>query len=234
MNPFIVVSDLDDTIKISHTMDQFRTVLRGLFSHQAYAGMAELYTELARTPDSLIVLSSSPLWIRKRVHEFLRRNRFPKAQVILRDWVKQPQVRKYKFNALKQLAEKSTEPFILFGDDTEYDPEVFESFLNEYPDRVLKIYIRRMRGRPLPEGMQGFHTSYEIALSEFAAGRLDLEQVHRIGKAVADTRNPAYIIPHFAVLPEEILQAPESEALSEIHERVLARLRKIVGKRKRA
>ena len=60
--PLLLISDLDDTIKISHTQSKLITVYRGLFRTSAFAGMAQLYAEiLARHSDSrFCVVSSSP------------------------------------------------------------------------------------------------------------------------------------------------------------------------------
>ncbi len=236
---FILLSDLDDTLKVSHSANQLRTVFRGLFSHQAYAGMSELYQELlGHEGSSLVVLSSSPRWIRKRIEDFLRINRFPKAQILLRDWVKQPDVRRYKTQSLKTIIQEHQKPLILIGDDTEYDPEVFESIARDFPDLVLKIYIRRMRGRTLPASAEGFHTAYEIALSELVAGRLSPNQVFKVGKAIAEAKDNNDVIPYFAVCPDDITPVPDSDPsyfeLKSIHEKIVQKILAISKKRKLA
>src|SRR5690606_20626744 len=64
--PFLLVSDFDDTLKISHTTNRLKTVLRGLFTKQAYAGMSELYQEWV-DGRSFVVISSSPNAIRGKI-----------------------------------------------------------------------------------------------------------------------------------------------------------------------
>lgn len=197
---FTLVSDLDDTLKISHTTNHLRTVFRGLFMHQAYSGMAELLQEWTGGKE-FIVLSSSPRSIRKRVERFLKRHHFPSARIWLRDWFRQTDIRKYKGDNLKRLLREAPGPYIFLGDDSEWDPEVFSQFRQEHPEKVLAIYIRRMRGRPLPEGVIPFHTAFEIAYAELRANRLKIPQVSRIGKAILEQKNPDLIIPYFAVSP---------------------------------
>lgn len=201
--PFLVVSDFDDTLKISHTTNRLRTVLRGLFAKQAYAGMSELYQEwMGEHP--FIILSSSPKAIAGKIERFLDRHGFPEREIWLRDWLRQKDIRNYKTSALAKIATRPEPGFIFVGDDAEYDPEVFVSFRDKHPERTLAIYIRRMRGRPLPEGVIPFHSGFDIALAELEAGRLRLPQAARIGKAILDHGDADQIIPYFASLPTDL------------------------------
>ncbi len=202
-NPFLVVSDFDDTLKISYTTNRLQTVFRGLFAKQAYAGMAELYQEW--TGDRpFVLLSSSPNAIRGKIKRFLDRHEYPPREILLRDWIRQKDIRLYKTTAINAIANRPEAGFIFVGDDAEYDPEVFAGFRDRHPDRTLAIYIRRMRGRPLPEGVIPFHSAFEIALSELVAGRLRLPQATRIGKAIIDHGESDHIIPYFASSPIDI------------------------------
>lgn len=219
---FTVVSDLDDTLKISHTTNRLRTVFRGLFMHHAYAGMSELYQEWIGSSE-FILMSSSPNAIRGLIASFLSRHGFPKHQIWLRDWFKQPNIRKYKTDQMKRLLETVPGPYIFVGDDSEWDPEVFSKFKEQHPTLVLAIYIRRMRGRPLPDGVIGFHTAFELALEEHKAGRLKIPQVARVGKAVLEEKNPNFVIPYFAVCPNGLLSEvfPGLQLLqNSLHERL--------------
>lgn len=200
---YLIVSDFDDTIKITHTTNRFRTVLRGLFAKQAYAGMAELYQEWTGG-NPFVVLSSSPNAIRGKIGRFLDRHEYPKREVWLRDWFRQKDLLLFKQETLKKLDTWSDSPVIFIGDDADYDPEVFTKFEASHPGRVLAIYIRRVRGRPLPEGVIPFYSAFEIALSELSAGRLKIPQVSRIGKAILEHRDTDYVVPYFASAPLEI------------------------------
>src|SRR3989338_1311411 len=120
--PLLLISDLDDTIKISHTQSKLITIYRGLFRSSAFAGMAQLYAELlAFNPCSAFcVVSSSPPQIKRKVEFFLSSNKFPEANLVLRDWMRQPSILKYKLGsilALVEKAEKSGALVILVGDD---------------------------------------------------------------------------------------------------------------------
>ncbi len=200
---FLIVSDFDDTIKITHTTNRFRTVVRGLFAKQAYAGMAELYQEWS-AGRPFVVLSSSPNVIRRKIGRFLDRHEYPKREIWLRDWFKQKDLLLFKQENLKKLDSRAESLFIFVGDDADYDPEVFTTFRDAHPGQVLAIYIRRVRGRPLPDGVIPFYSAFEIALAELSAARLKIPQVSRIGKAILEHRDTDYVVPYFASAPLEI------------------------------
>lgn len=230
--PFLLVSDFDDTLKITHTTNRLKTVLRGLFFKQAYAGMTELYQEwVGKHP--FIVLSSSPKSIRGKIDRFLSRHGFPERDIWLRDWFKQKDIRRYKHDALQKLEARPEKRFIFVGDDAEFDPEVFASFRDKNPERTLAIYVRRVRGRPLPDGVVPFHSAFEIAISELAAGRLRIPQVARVGKAIIEHGDSDHIIPYFAATPGELTNVEMLDTLTRIVDGVNTRYEKIRKERNR-
>ncbi len=202
--PLILISDLDDTIKISHTQSKLITIYRGLFRSSAFAGMAQLYAELlAFNPRSAFcVVSSSPPQIKRKVEFFLSSNKFPEANLVLRDWMRQPSIVKYKLGSILALVEKAEQSgamVILIGDDTEHDPEVFAHVAKRHPERVAARYLRIVRGREMPEGSIGFFTAFDVACAELAAGRLGNDEVLRVGDAVLKSEKK--IIPWFSLKP---------------------------------
>ncbi len=204
---FLLISDLDDTIKISNTQKKLITLYRGIFRKSAFAGMAELYQELitnARDTNDeqcFFLVSSSPPTIRKRIEKFLSFNRFPPAQITLRDWLREKSIPKFKQAALTTIANTHSAPILLIGDDTEHDPEIFTSFSENYPDRILNIYIRSVKDRALPKGARKFYTAFDIACTELEAGRLTQEQVYIVGNAVLNAEKHSWLIPDFMKLP---------------------------------
>jgi len=202
--PLLLISDLDDTIKISHTQSKLITIYRGLFRSSAFAGMAQLYAELLlHNPNSVFcVVSSSPSQIKRKIEFFLSKNKFPEADLILRDWMRQTSIMKYKLRSILSLVKKSESSgslVILIGDDTEHDPEVFAHVAKRHPDKIAARYLRIVRGRELPEGSTGFFTAFDIACAELAAGRLGNDEVLRIGEAVLKLEKK--IIPWFSLKP---------------------------------
>lgn len=227
--PILLVSDLDDTIKVSHTQSRLVTIYRGLFRSSAFAGMATLYKEILSVhPGSeFVIVSSSPPAIRRKIEAFLLLHVFPRARLILRDWMRSPSVHGYKLHALTELVEKSECPVIFVGDDTQYDPEVFLAVAEKFPEKVLARYCRVVRGRDLPAGSHGFFTAFDIACAELAAGRLRSEQVLRVGESVLKAERNTRLIPGFSLLPPmhfvPFLTRPD-EAVVELWERIKAKV----------
>jgi hypothetical protein len=202
-SPILLVSDLDDTIKISYTASPLVTVFRGLFRTSAFAGMAQLYHEIAGShPGSEFhVVSSSPPQIRRRIEKFLALNGFPPAKLVLRDWIRQKSIETYKFRAISDLVASSSCAVILVGDDTEHDPEIFSRVDAAFPGRVLARYLRAVKGRDLPAGSVAFFTAFDIACAELAAGRLTSDQVLRVGEALLKAEKHSRLIPWFSLKP---------------------------------
>jgi len=203
-HPLLLISDLDDTIKISHTQSKLITIYRGLFRSSAFAGMAQLYAELLlfNPASTFCVVSSSPSQIKRKVEYFLSKNKFPECSIVLRDWMRQTSIVKYKLGSILALVEKAESAggrVILIGDDTEHDPEVFAHVAKRHPDCIAARYLRVVRGRELPEGSTGFFTAFDVACAELAAGRLGSEEVLRVGEALLKSEKK--IIPWFSLQP---------------------------------
>ena len=227
---FLVVSDLDDTLKVSQTSSNVRTVIRGLFMKEAFAGMSTLYQELVGPSGNFVLISSSPRAIRGKVHRFLVKHQFPEHEIWLRDWVKQPKIKEYKRKNFQRLKETYPGPFILVGDDQEYDPEVFTEFAAANPGLVLRIYIRRIRGRKLPPECHGFLSAFDIALEEYREKRLKIPQVSRVAKAVLEELNDDLVIPRFSLVKEFVEDEDVPATLESLHGRLANRLRDILAR----
>jgi phosphatidate phosphatase APP1 len=230
-SPLLLISDLDDTIKISHTQSKLVTVYRGLFRSSAFAGMAQLYCELiGEHPNSEFhLVSSSPPQIRRKIERFLHKNDFPVAEICLRDWIRQTSIVKYKLGTILDLVEKTSWPVILIGDDTEHDPEVFAHVHKRFPEKIAARYLRTVKGRDLPEGSAGFFTAFDVACAELSAGRLSNESVLRVGEAVLKAEKNSRLIPWFSIRPPartapfaDDAANPVSALWRAIQERILA------------
>lgn len=204
--PVAIVSDFDDTIKITNAADSTEAVVNGLLNTITFSGITELYRGLrgSEPPHSpLIVLSSSPIWILSRIQLFLDFNSIPPTQVILRNWIHQRDPYEYKQEELKKLGQKISENFLLFGDDVEQCPELYTEFAEANPGRVEKIYIHTVNGRAIPAGVDSYYTVFDVALSEWEAERLSLDDALRVGQAILKDETLEYTFPHFVVCPKE-------------------------------
>jgi hypothetical protein len=149
-----VVSDIDDTIKISQVTDK-KALLANTFLRpfQAAPGMALAYDRLAAAGAVFHYVSSSPWQLFPALSDFMVEAGFPRGSFHLRKFrVKDESL----FNLLK--SSRETKPpviedllrayprrgFILIGDSGEVDPEIYGAIARAHPGRIRHIYIRKV------------------------------------------------------------------------------------------
>ena len=155
---FGVISDLDDTVIQSH-VDDFMKALMALALENAHTRtpfprVAEFYRALALGPDRtghnpLFYVSSSPWEILDAIEEFLALQKIPPGPVLLRDWdvdfgaLKSSRLKGHKLPLVKEILELYPKlNFVLIGDTTQQDPEIYKEVVAAFPDRILAVYIR--------------------------------------------------------------------------------------------
>mgnify|MGYP006291685457 CR=1 FL=1 len=151
-----VVSDIDDTIKITEVLDR-EAMLRRTFAREFahVEGMPALFSRLKATYDPAFhYLSASPWQLHESLDPWLERAGYPDGPLHLRrlrpinpasihDFVRGS--RSHKISTLERLLDHHPErTFILIGDSGEHDPEVYGDIARKYPDRIDNILIRKV------------------------------------------------------------------------------------------
>lgn len=149
-----IISDIDDTVKISNVTD-LRQLLEYTFflDFVSVPGMASLYCDWVDQDVSLHFVSSSPWQLYSPLNEFMHDEGFPWSSLNLK-------LVRFRDETLLDLFKKGTETkplfikqilnaypnrnFVLVGDSGEQDPEVYARLIQEFPERILKIYIRNV------------------------------------------------------------------------------------------
>lgn len=168
----LIVSDVDDTIKITDVLGKTSTlVFNGLFRSKAFSGMSELYQSMNKADTTFFYVSGSPRIIKFRVQEFLEDNQFPgNKNTILKNNTDSDTLN-FKISAIRGLiASETPDQVILIGDDTEHDPEVYNTISKEYPGLVKATYIRSVQNSAVFGTT--FFSAVEIAAHEINQGRL--------------------------------------------------------------
>ena len=155
---FGVISDLDDTVIQSH-VDDFMKALMALALENAHTRtpfprVAEFYRALALGPDKqgqnpMFYVSSSPWELLDAIEEFLALQKIPPGPVLLRDWdvhfgaLKSSRLKEHKLVLVREIMELYPNlPFVLIGDTTQQDPEIYKEVVSSFPGRILAVYIR--------------------------------------------------------------------------------------------
>ncbi len=158
---YVVISDIDDTVMETGVANKLKMLWR-LFvedaaSRAAFPGVGALYRALylGRSGDEanpMLYVSRAPWGIYDVLDEFFALHRIPVGPVLfLREWGiswKSPLPRRaeeHKQELIRNmLALYHDLPFILVGDSGQHDPEVYRQIVEEFPGRVLAIYIRNV------------------------------------------------------------------------------------------
>lgn len=156
-----VVSDIDDTIKISNVLDK-RELIANTFARafRPTPGMAELYQGWASAGNVVFhYVSGSPWQLYPPIAEFVQRERFPLGSIHLRQFrlkdrsaaeFLENRTLDYKLGVLDPLMRRFPDrQFVLVGDSGEKDPEVYAELAKRFPHAVKAILIRNVTGEDL-------------------------------------------------------------------------------------
>lgn len=149
----IVISDIDDTIKITQVHDR-KATLRNTFLEpfRPVPGMADLYNSWAQKAGAqFCYVSASPWQLYSPLADFIRSNGFPAGVFYLKSfrWKDESLFNlfegpeKYKPGVIEPLMKKfPNRRFVFVGDSGERDPEIYGALAREHPQQVAKILIR--------------------------------------------------------------------------------------------
>ena len=162
---FGVISDLDDTViqsRVSNFLLAARTVMLGnARTRLPFPGVAALYQALEKGGDGkrrnpIYYVSSSPWNLHDLIAEFLELQRIPDGPICLRDWdvhvnaLSATRLKTHKEPLIREILDTNPSlPFILIGDTSQRDPEIYRHIVQAYPRRILAVYIRNVD--PTPE-----------------------------------------------------------------------------------
>jgi phosphatidate phosphatase APP1 len=161
---FGIISDLDDTViqsRITSFLQAVRTVMLGnARTRLPFPGVAAFYRALEQGGDGtrlnpIFYVSSSPWNIHDIIADFMDIQGIPRGPITLRDWdvvlsaLTSSRLNNFKEPVIRELLDLyPTLPFILIGDNSQKDPEIYRAILGRYPGRILAIYIRNVDANP--------------------------------------------------------------------------------------
>ncbi len=157
---FGVISDVDDTILISHATDALRKIrlllFKNAFTRLPFKGVAAFYWALHRGPEGrcqnpIFYVSSSEWNLYDLLVDFCEYWGLPKGPFLLQDrkrslrdlWRSGGGHHTHKLDKMRRILHTfDTLPFVLIGDSGQRDAELYTQLTREFPDRVVAIYIR--------------------------------------------------------------------------------------------
>ena len=196
---FGVISDLDDTViqsRVSNFLLAVRTIMLGnARTRLPFPGVAALYQALEKGVDGkrlnpFYYVSSSPWNIHDLIAQFLQLQSIPEGPICLRDWdvdvdaLTSSRLKRHKEPLIREILDAADPlPFILMGDSSQQDPEIYAEIVRAYPGRILAVYIRNVEPNPersgsiqkLAEEVLKEGSSLVLADDSYAAGKHAVE-----------------------------------------------------------
>lgn len=149
-----IISDIDDTIKISDVASTSQLIVNVLARrYQPVPGMAKLYRRWQRRQAAFHLVSASPWQLYRPLARFCRREQFPPASFHLKKWrLKEPGTldlfhasADLKIDAIDRIVgDFPSRKFILIGDSTQKDPEIYGELLRRHQQQTLAALIRNV------------------------------------------------------------------------------------------
>ncbi|WP_439583916.1 App1 family protein [Dyadobacter bucti] len=218
-----IISDIDDTFLVSHSRRSFRKLFvllaKNVQARKPFADVVKHYQLLSfasrthphKDSNIFFYVSSSEWNLYDMIVRFAELNGLPKAVLKLKkiksgldDFVMtgsgshDHKLRKIH-NILKFYPELQ---FILLGDDSQKDPDIYEEVCREFPKNIRAVYIRQTRKRSKPQTTQHMHTIQALGI--------DTCYFAHSNKAIIHSLEHGIVFQSPSELPEEVLPvAPE-------------------------
>lgn len=155
-SPIDIISDIDDTIVVSYTknmLKRIKTIAFTSYEKRKPIGFTQnLFKEFEKQGARVLYISKSESNLFAVLSSIIQHNKLPAGNLILTHYLKFRQLfnpkkgRDYKLNHIRFILKNTkTKKYILLGDDSQKDMEVYSDIVEEFPGRILKVYIRKTR-----------------------------------------------------------------------------------------
>lgn len=156
---FAIITDMDDTILESHVNSflklrlLYETFLKNAHSRLAFENIGPVLQKVSRNAaghriNPIFFLSHSPWNLYELLIQFISKNNIPLGPFFLRDFGYKKGREKFEHEHHKALAIEHLMnfypemKFVLLGDATEHDVDIYAEAYAKFPGRILKIIIR--------------------------------------------------------------------------------------------
>lgn len=145
----LVISDIDDTLKVTQVRDTLRLSLSALETGRHFVGMPSLMKGLAEKGAKFAYISAAPKNLATTLHQgFLDEHKFPKGELLLRESGADKIAFKVKAIS-EQIRRHKPTSLVLFGDNGEFDPAIFAQVKQLFPKLKIQSFIHTVYRRGL-------------------------------------------------------------------------------------
>lgn len=157
--PLGIISDIDDTILISHATQIGKkfwlSISKNAYTRRPFPGVSELYRILSNEGKNPVFYVSSSDWgLNDLIKDFLQYRGIPLGPLLLKDlhvnlrniWKSGGGSHAHKSEKLQLILNLFPGmKFILIGDSGQHDPEIYATLIKRNPGRILIVYIRQIK-----------------------------------------------------------------------------------------
>ncbi|KAJ7497615.1 hypothetical protein FB451DRAFT_1212165 [Mycena latifolia] len=167
--PVRVISDIDDTVKLSNVLSGARVIFHNVFVKEfkdiVIPGMGEWYTGMWTRGVRFHYVSNGPFELLPVLADFFQVSQLPPGSIKLRSYagrslfsglLSAPAVRK-RAGVQEILHAFPESRFFLIGDSGEQDLELYAEFARERPEQVLGVFIRDVESGEVIEDPTGLN-----------------------------------------------------------------------------
>lgn len=199
-----VVSDLDDTIKITQVQSRSRMVWNGLFTKKVFTGVDNVFRAMEGYTDKTYVLTSSPSFLKYNITSLFKKYDLNVHHLITRNIIKDRDSRVYKFKSIERIIKNDPSArLILIGDNTDSDHLIYQDIQKKYPDSIEAIYMHKVKTGEIPKNQKVWFSSIDLAYYEFLANRLNESEVFEVFSKL-EKSSMKHIIPNKLYCPTSL------------------------------
>lgn len=173
-----VISDIDETIMVSYTSTLLKRFFTTLFKPSKKRGVIsftqDLYKSLSKENPRFFYVSKSENNLFKIISHFIQFNNLPQGALLLTPFLNYKQLitnkkeRDFKLNTIEKLIKHlEGDQFILIGDDSQRDMEIYTTIANKYKSAISKVYIRQTKKTRSDEQNKNWETLEETGVNAY-------------------------------------------------------------------
>lgn len=174
-SPIAVISDIDDTILVSHTASLWKRVGTMLFTSPAKRRSVSFTKTILdfvnEKKGRIFFVSKSESNLFGMITSFILKHKIPLGTLFLTPYLRYNQLLNPKKGIdFKELSIRSIlndshgQKFVLIGDDTQNDMVVYGKIAAQFPDRIVKVYIRKTRKNLLGNKKEQLNKLHNLAV----------------------------------------------------------------------
>lgn len=197
----IIISDLDDTIKMTNVKSPAQAARNVLLSTKVFEPMPKLLAEMDKYTDETHIVSASPKILNTRIKKLLEKHQIQYKELHTRGFADLLDKKKFKIETINNLI-KNDKEVILIGDNTQADDDIYQTLKKMNPDKTFTIYIHKVtESGKISDSSFSFITAFDIAVNEYKEKRMNFYGVTTVANQIIKTLKIKSVMSSFAYCP---------------------------------